>query len=223
MNPRLEAALSSILTLCAIAIASVVVYRQLTPPGGAVSSQVPVEVENWSILTEGARWIGSADAAVRLVEFGDFQCPFCRVLHNEFEKVAAEYPGQVALAFQHYPLPMHADAEAAAFAADCAERQSAFPEFVNALYSYQDSIGKKSWSWFALQAGVPALATFELCINTDTSRARFDSVKSRSKTLSIQGTPTVVINGWRLPQPPNADTLRRIARDVLAGRSPYAR
>ena len=106
MNQRLETTLSIALTVSAVALAGTVVYRQvLATPSDQMAK--PTYVDNWEYLVNSGSRIGLSEAPVQIVEFGDFQCPFCRTFHNSVSELMSEFPDEVSLVYHHFPLPQH--------------------------------------------------------------------------------------------------------------------
>lgn len=220
MNAKIETFFSTVLTLCAVVVSVAVVRAQFWPAGSARREPAgPVFEKQWETLLPDARWIGPKNAALRIVVFSDYECPFCRDFHERAEAVMREFDGRVSLAFLHFPLAMHRFADGAAKAADCAAEQERFREMTEQLFEHQDSIGLITWRTYAERAGVANIASFDRCTTRPVSTGRLDSLRARGAAFSVQGTPTVLVNGWRLPLPPSADSLRRYARDAAAGRA----
>ena len=203
MNNRLEALLSVVITCCAVAVAATSVQQRVAS-GKAPSIRPPEQVAtaDWDELRSNGSPIGSRDARVLFVEFGDYQCPFCRLFHEAIDVLSTEFPHQVSLVYYHYPLPNHAHAEAAARGAICAERQGQFAEFNSSMFSEQDSIGKKAWISFAVSAGIPDTARFSECLRSDSTAIRVDADRALARRLSVSATPTVILNGWRFSATP---------------------
>jgi len=172
----------------------------------------PVNVaEHWPALLEGGHRTGPADAPVVIVEFADFECPFCRGYAVEtLPAVKAEYPNQVAVIYRHYPLEYHRFAIPSAVAADCAGRQGRFEAMHDLLYEKQDSIGLLAWNEVARRSGVADVAAWEACRADPAVRDAIEADRELAKRIGATGTPTVVVNGIRYPDPPNAAMLRRI-------------
>jgi protein-disulfide isomerase len=131
------------------------------------------------------------------------------------------YGRDVALVFLHYPLPNHPYAEPAARAAECADEQGGFEPFIDVAYARQDSLGKLPWTVLALAAGVRDTSRFGNCMS-DTSRTfrRIRDGRDHGRNLDLAGTPTVIINGWRVSPTPY-DSLIRVVENVRAGRKPF--
>ena len=222
MKPRLENALSFVVAACAVAVAGVYVYAQAFAPNpDEFRNPKPTFVDNWKTLHEGGLRIGRQSAPVQIVEFGDFECPFCKTFHGDIERIIGEFDGQVALVYYHFPLPTHPHAEAAARAATCAADQDRFAEMARALYAHQDSLGEIPWGRYASAAGVGDSSSFATCMSLETTVERVSRDKAVGTQLAVKATPTLIVNGWRFAMPPLPDTLRYIVREVIAGRSPF--
>ena len=202
-------------------VAGVFVRAQLFPPAPAAPSRTPVYVEGWSQLAQAGSRIGPETAVVQIVEFGDFQCPFCKKFHEDLLTVMADRPGTVSLAYLHFPLSYHQHAVPAARAAECAGEQGRFAEMAALLFAEQDSIGLRSWQGFADGAAVGNRARFTTCLDDGSTENRLAADLSAARKLEVGGTPTVLINGWRLRSVPPLDTLRWLVSEFAAGRSPY--
>ncbi|MFZ0211165.1 MAG: thioredoxin domain-containing protein [Candidatus Acidiferrales bacterium] len=143
---------------------------------------------------------GPADAKVTVVEFSDFECPHCRELHNIINAVEPEFP-QVRFVFKNFPLvEIHPWAMTAALAARCAYQSSpdAFWKLHNAIFDNQDSITADNvWdnlSAFSTAAGV-APDSLHACMIAPDTKARVDADIAEGKSLSVESTPTLFING----------------------------
>lgn len=217
--------LTSTLVACALITTGLVVYRGMfvsaTGPE-ALSSPKPVLVENWRSQLGKGRWLGSPDAQVQLIEFADYECPYCASFHTMLETLRDRYPTQIGLSFVHYPLAGHRNAEQAARAAECAAEQARFEAMHASLFERQNLLGVKSWREFASEAGVPDIALFETCLQGEQSLRRIIEGKQLAEQLAVRGTPTVVVNGWMLGRPPSAEELERMVKLVLAGKSPVS-
>jgi protein-disulfide isomerase len=164
--------------------------------------------------------MGPVQAPVQLLEFADFECPYCANLHKDVKALRVRYPFQVALTFVHFPLPMHRFAVPAAKVAECAGDQGRFEPIYDLLFEQQDKFGLKPWSEFASEAGITDNAAFETCVKRTEPILRVTEGKALGSQLDVQGTPTVVINGWKLGRPPTLDELDRMVKAIFAGKSP---
>jgi protein-disulfide isomerase len=181
----------------------------------------PAYAADWKDLLAGALWIGAPKAAVTIIEFGDFQCPYCATFHETVTRAIAKSNGAAALAYVHLPLPMHKHAPEAARAAECASHQGRFSEIATVMFANQNRIGATPFAEFADQAGVSDRARFRACMHSDSVAATFAAAQSASRKFTVGSTPTIFINGWRLPMPPDEALLGRYIREFASGRSPF--
>jgi protein-disulfide isomerase len=107
-------------------------------------------------------------------------------------------------------------------AAECAEQQGHFVEFVDAVFDKQDSLGLKSWASYAQDAKVPNLTRYVRCVEAPGAFARIDSGLIMAERAGVRATPTVFVNGWRFPIPPTSSRLSRAVSDLLGGLDPVS-
>ncbi|MGB6421164.1 MAG: thioredoxin domain-containing protein, partial [Anaerolineales bacterium] len=125
----------------------------------------PQEVTRYDVPEGDNPSLGSEDAPITIIEFSDYECPFCRQWHAEvFDKIRESYPDQVRFVYRDFPLTsLHPNAVPAAEAANCANEQDAFWEFSEMLYSDEYGFGEEAYVKYAqdLELDVPG---FEECI-----------------------------------------------------------
>jgi len=217
---KFDSVLTVTLVLCALFTTGAVVRREFWPATNLRAEQKPVYVKDWqSHLAAGMR-MGPAEAPIQMMEFADFECPFCGSLHKTIKAVRERYPTQVAVTFIHFPLPNHRFALPAARVAECAGVQGRFEAMHDRLFEEQDGFGLKPWSDYATEARVPDGTAFDDCIKHAESPPRVAEGEALGKLLDVQGTPTVIIKGWRLGRPPSEPELDAMVKAVLAGNSP---
>jgi protein-disulfide isomerase len=211
------------LVICALTTTAAVVHREfvaLTVPSRPETASRPVFIESWiSQLAQGVR-IGSTSAPVQLIEFADFECPFCGSLHQSLKSLRERYPTEVSLIYMHFPLKGHRFALPAARVAECAGDQGRFEPMYDLLFEKQDSFGLKPWTEYATEAGVPDLAAFDACIKRTDPIPRVEEGKRLGAEFDVKGTPTVIINGWKLGRPPAEKELDQMVQRILAGKQP---
>ena len=142
-----------------------------------------------------ARVKGNADAPVTIVEFADFQCPFCSKVQPTLKDVLAKYKGQVKLAYQDFPLaPIHAHAAMAAEASRCALAQGKFWEYHDALFADQSKLDKADLVKTAAALGMDQKA-FESCLKSGKYKAAVQQDVEAGSQAGVSATPTFFING----------------------------
>jgi protein-disulfide isomerase len=182
----------------------------------------PTYVEEWKdALAVGIR-SGSADARVQIVEFADFQCPFCANFEPTMRAVRDKYPDQVAFTFVPLPLPYHPFAAPAARAAECAHKQGSFDGIRSILFQQQQAFGSTSWTDFAKQGGVADLDQFDACVKETQPIERVEEGEKLATRFHVQATPTIYANGWKLPLPLSPQDFDKIVKNVSAGKAPIS-
>jgi protein-disulfide isomerase len=207
--------MSGVLVVCALVVTAAVLRREFFPPRPAGPDLSPRKVDNWAALTSAGQWLGNPRAPVRIVEFSDFQCPFCARAHPVLEAVQRRHPDRVAILYRHFPLDrIHPFARKAALASECAAAQGRFAEYSNALFAQQDSIGSKSWARFATEAGVRDSAAFDRCFTDAKALANVDRDARIGAETKVEVTPTLVINGTLRPGALTEDELEQLVTEA---------
>jgi protein-disulfide isomerase len=137
---------------------------------------------------------GPAGAPVVIVEWADFECPACGAFRPVLDGIAEKYPNGVRIAFKHYPLPMHPNAEKAARAAVAAERQGKFWEMHRVLFDNQMSLSLESVEKLAQGIGLD-LAKFRQDRDAEGTADRVARDRKQGEALNLSSTPSIFING----------------------------
>ena len=199
-----------------------------------IGQYIDVNSEPWGRTNMGAVSLddrptqGPADAKVTIVEFADFECPFCAHAFSALETlVNTTYKDKVKLIFKHYPLNMHLWAGKAAGAAECARLQNpaAFWDFARYFYANQGTINPKN-----LQEHVDKLArsqkldepSLKACMDSPQTEARVRQDQLDGNTLRVTSTPTFFINGIPIVGLPEGKVLEFVINSELAEKSPSA-
>ena len=139
--------------------------------------------------------LGRADAPVTIVEFSDYQCPFCqRFFATTLPELKREYieTGKVRYVFRDFPLEMHAQARKAAEAAHCAGEQGKYWEMHDVLFQNQRALAPPQLADHARLVGLDG-ATFDACLSSGRHAARVDRGLADGAAAGVQGTPGFVI------------------------------
>lgn len=157
---------------------------------------ITVPIKRSQVAATGAS-LGPEDAAVTIIEFSDFQCPYCARVVPTIKKIAQTYPDQVRLIYRHQPLSFHPNAKIAAQASVCAEEQGRFWDFHDLLFENQGALERETLDTYAEQVGLD-LEAFSGCIDSPETVARVEADAAAANELGASGTPTFYINGVRL-------------------------
>jgi protein-disulfide isomerase len=157
---------------------------------------------------------GPISAPVVLVEYADYECPYCQQVHADLAKLEAEYKGKLAFAFKDYPLPMHANAQKAAEAAQCAGVQGKYWEYHDRLFEVKRyDLGQLKNNARTLNLDA---AAFDKCLDSGASADAVKAHLAEAQGLGLQGTPTFFLNGRVLSGAVNYETLRQAVEEELA-------
>jgi protein-disulfide isomerase len=148
---------------------------------------------NWELISQAGSWIGAAPGSgTVIVEFSDYECPFCRKAHGSVEEALLR-DSEISVVYRHLPLTgLHPRAEAAALASICAEEQDRFGPVHRLLMETEEWLIDQDWRLVAEQGGVADLDKFEECLAGDTARLRLEGDVEMAARLGISGTPTFV-------------------------------
>jgi len=141
---------------------------------------------------------GPPNAPVTIVEFSDFQCPFCSKVEPTLKRVMADYAGKVRLVFRDYPLPFHEHARKASEASHCAEAQDKYWPMHDALFANQDKLDVDSLKKLAATVVGMDQARFDRCLDSGEMSGRVASNEKTGEGLGISGTPHFFVNGHSL-------------------------
>ena len=188
-------------------------------PAAPVATSAPQFVR-YKIPTDGFPSIGPANAAITLVEFGDFQCPFCREWEQQtYQPLLAAYPGKIRFVFRDFPLTsIHPNAMPAAEAAQCANAQGKFWPFHDKLFA-SENLGDDVYKQYAQDLGLD-MDKFNACVTAHSFAKDIQADSDFATNMGINSTPTFFINGLAIvgAQPLNAFT--SVIDKELAGEIP---
>jgi protein-disulfide isomerase len=204
------------LTIVAIAILT---WMGCTMP---VSAQAPPSVPppNREVVDIGtAPTLGPSDAPVTIIEFSDFECPYCAKGSRTLRRLLTMYPTQVKLVFKHYPLRNHRQAALAHEAALAAREQGKFWEMYRTLFAQQGNLGRDDLLRYATSLGLDVPAFSEAL---DSRRHRQEVFRDiiQGRRHQITATPTYFVNGRRFIGSRNIEEFKRIVDEELASVAP---
>jgi protein-disulfide isomerase len=174
----------------------------------------------YDIPTEGFHSLGPADAPITIVEFSDFQCPYCRRWHDEtYEPLLAAYPGKIRIVYRHLPLvSIHPDAFSAAEAAMCAGDQNVFWQYHDKLFS-SDSLGNAVYEQYARELSLD-IPTFVDCLTEHKFQDAIQADSDFAVNLGVRSTPTFFVNGLAIVGAQPLDVFKQVIDKELAGEIP---
>lgn len=160
---------------------------------------------------------GPENAPVTIVEFSDFQCPFCSRAIESVEKVMETYPGKVRLVFRQFPLDFHPQAQKAAEASLCAADQGKFWELHDLMFQNQQALQVDQLKEYAKTVGLDA-EKFNKCLESGEKAAQVAADMEAGKKAGVRGTPAFFINGVFLNGAVPFEEFKKVIDEELASK-----
>jgi protein-disulfide isomerase len=142
---------------------------------------------------------GNPKALVTIVEFSDFQCPYCKAALPQLKQVTEKYGDKIQFQFKHFPLSdIHPLAQSAAEAAQCADEQGKFWEYHDGLFAISPAFTPTAYVDIANQVGMKDMSAFRSCLESHKTRPVIDQDTALGQQVGVDGTPMFFINGVSL-------------------------
>lgn len=185
----------------------------------AAATAVP-QYKRYEIPTDGYPSLGPDDAEITIVEFSDFQCPFCRRFHAEtYQALLDAYPGQIRFVYRNLPLTsIHPNAMPAAIASLCANDQNAYWDYHAKLFS-NETLDEATYIQYASDLGMD-LDKFTACLSDGSHDAFIQEDMQFALDLGVQSTPTFFVNGLAIVGAQPLENFQQIIDKELAGEIP---
>ena len=160
--------------------------------------QPPLEFKLKARVSTAKLWFDEDDGLARrvfLLEYSDFQCPFCKRVQGTLDKLREQYSKEVQFGYRHFPLDFHKEAKHMAESVECAREQGKFWELQKLLYA-SGSVSRAKLHQYAKKAGVRNIDRFKTCLKERKYKDRvLDDLKEGMK-LGIRGTPTFILGTY---------------------------
>ncbi len=189
------------------------------PAAGVAPTSAPQYVR-YKIPTDGFPSLGPANAPITLVEFGDFQCPYCRQWEQQtYQPLLAAYPGKIRFVFRDFPLTsIHPNAMPAAEAAQCANEQGKFWPYHDKLFG-SETLSDDVYKQYAQDLGLD-VTRFNDCVSSHKYAQTIQTDSDFAVNLGINSTPTFFINGLAVVGAQPIDAFTSVIDKELAGQIP---
>jgi protein-disulfide isomerase len=183
---------------------------ELRTKGNVLVTLAPPEVD---VAVGDAPRLGPAEAPVKVIEFADYECPYCAKVHPFVLKLHEEFPNEVGIYYKDMPLPMHSRAQKAAEAARCAREENKFWEYHDKLFS-ERKLEPEQLRQFARDLKMDE-SKFEKCLDTGAQAGAVKKDLTEGQQLGLTGTPSFFINGRFVSGAVDYPTLRDIVRQQV--------
>ena len=192
-------------------------------PSGDIA-EVPVtpqpQYTRYDIPTEGYPSLGPDDAPITIVEFSDFQCPFCRRFHSEtYQALLDAYPGQIRFVYRNLPLTsIHPDSMPSAIASLCANDQNVYWDYHDKLFS-SETLTRDTFIQYATDLNLN-VDEFTACLDSGKHDENIQQDMDFALNLGVQSTPTFFVNGLAIVGAQPLSSFTQIIDMELAGKIP---
>lgn len=182
---------------------------------------IPKQVKRYDVSIDGNPVFGSDQAPITIVEFSDYECPYCQQWQQQvLPQLQEKYGDKIRLVYRDFPLyGLHPNAESAAEAANCAGAQNKYWEFHNLLFGGQKPLGADTYTAYAKSLGLNE-ASFQKCLTDHTYLQEVKNDYDVASKIGVRSTPTFFINGLAVVGAQPIDVFEQIIDLELAGKIP---
>lgn len=188
---------------------------------GGQQAAVPEEVTRYDIPEDDDYVLGSDSAQITIIEFSDYECPYCRKWHTEvFPQIREKYGDKVRFVYRDFPLySIHPNAEPAAIAANCAGEQDKYWEFNELLFNGNKDLSPATYEAYAKDLGLN-VDTFTACQSEPGMKEEVTADYDFAANLGVRSTPTFFINGLAVVGAQPFEVFEQVIDMELAGEIP---
>lgn len=186
-----------------------------------VPVEPPKEVKRYDIPEDDDPVFGPENAPITIIEFSDYECPYCRKWHLEvLPRLLEAYPDQIRLVYRDFPLTnIHANATPAASAANCAGEQDSYWEFNELLYSMSNDLNISGYQAYADQLELD-MDSFNECLESGRYNSEVMADFEYAANLGVSSTPTFFVNGIPVVGAQPFEAFAQLINQELAGEIP---
>lgn len=157
---------------------------------------------------------GDKNAPIEMIEFSDFQCPYCLRAYATVNQVLATYGDRIHFVYRHYPLSTHPNARPAAEASACAAEQGKFWPYHDRLFTSPSKLATPDLKQHASELGLDS-TKFNACVDSHKFKAQIDADMKEAEALGVTGTPAFFINGRLLSGAYPYDAFKKVIDEEL--------
>jgi protein-disulfide isomerase len=176
--------------------------------------RVMLEPPRQKVAVAGGAVRGAAAAPIEIIEFSDFQCPYCLRAFPTVNQVLSTYGDRVRLVYRHYPLPNHPNARPAAEASQCAAEQGQFWQYHDRLFADPTKLSDEGLKQSAAALGMDA-GRFNVCFDTHKYKDQVETDIKEGNEAGVSGTPAFFINGRMITGAQPFEAFKRIIDEEL--------
>ena len=179
------------------------------------------QIRRYDVPVDDDPVLGPADAPITLIEFSDYECPYCRKWHEEvLQPLMDAFPNQIRFIYRDFPLTSaHPNALPAAEAADCAGEQGKYYEYQDLLFSGKQALGDETYQQYAEELDLDS-DSFKECTSSERYKDEVMADLNWASNLGVRSTPTFFINGLPLVGAQPFEVFQEVITKELAGEYP---
>jgi protein-disulfide isomerase len=202
-------------------VAAVPVAEQGQGQAAPVQAETTPELRRYDVPEDDDPVLGPAEAPITIIEFSDYECPYCQKWHLEvWPALQAEYGDQIRLVYRDFPLTsIHSNATPAAAAANCAREQDKYWEYNEMLFDMKLNLGKSTYLSYAEELGLD-MGAFTECVESGRYIDEVEADYEYAVNLGIRSTPTFFVNGIPVVGAQPFEAFKQLIDQELAGELP---
>ena len=197
------------------------ITQVVTVPETTVLAEQPQEIKRYEILEDDDPVYGPDDAPITIIEFSDYECPYCRKWHIEvWPRLLETYPNQIRLVYRDFPLTnIHSNATPAASASNCAREQDLYWEFNERLFSMRYDLNVSGYQSYAEELELD-MDAFSDCLESGRYNDEVMADYEYAANLGVNSTPTFFVNGIPVVGAQPFEVFSNLIDQELAGEIP---
>jgi len=179
-------------------------------------SNKPLAAEKQAELAKDAPSVGPENAKVTIIEFSDFQCPFCSRGANAVTEIKKKYAGKIRVVFRQFPLSFHDKAHVASQAALFAHSKGKFWEYHDKMFANQNALDRPALEKYAGEVGLK-VDEFKKALDEKAFAPQVDADMKLGTGIGVQGTPSMYLNGKKVQNATDVEAISKMIDEALKG------
>jgi protein-disulfide isomerase len=213
MKIKTENIFSGILVICALIVIILLLRKEFSSNNTELKFSI---VGNWKELIPEEEWKDENNKhKVYIVEFFDYECPYCSVLDARLDTIKSKYGDKIKIIRYHFPLNIHPLAYRTAIAAECARSQEVFDSYHKELMANQYKLNSINFLEVAKLIGIKDIEKFQRCINEEEPANVIANNVRLAKEFKVNGTPTLIINNKMISGSIDTEEIEKIINEFL--------
>jgi protein-disulfide isomerase len=210
MKIKTENIFSGILVICALIVIILLLRKEFSGNNTELKFSI---VGNWKELIPEDEKTNGNYSKVYLVEFFDYECPYCSILDATLDTIQSKYGDKIKIIRYHFPLNIHPLAYRTAIAAECAESQGMFDRYHKELMANQYKLNSINYTEVARLIGIKELGKFQKCVDEEETADVIANNVRLAKEYKVNGTPTLIINNKMISGAINTEEIEKIINE----------